>query len=73
MTKKTETCAYCEGRFALSEVIWVDRALSVCVCDACYDKYVTDKTCGFCDAVLFISEREEGGLYCHTCDEHIPR
>lgn len=70
MTKKTEICACCGELFSLSEVNWVDDALTVCVCDACY-RYATDDTCECCGGTLFVSTNVIGGLYCPVCDEHV--
>lgn len=64
-----DTCAICGAQAPENPgYIWVDRALTVCVCDDCYDSLSTNLSCPECGTMLFLqTDPNLGKVYPFVC------
>lgn len=56
-------------------LIWVDRALTACVCEDCYKSYATENYCPECGTVIFTHPRVPDREICigYSCRQKIER
>lgn len=67
-----EPCEICQELFdPIEDLIWVNRSLTVALCDNCYDTLHTDKLCPRCGHDLFKETKDTDYPYvCLDCYEN---